>query len=485
MKKKKFNPAIIIIPVVVIVLVVLVAVMRKVQSSVNNVTYVTVTDAKKDNIKSVVDTTGTIGSEINMEYISPVNAKVASVNVSVGQAVKAGDSLLTYDIEDLQEAYDLASLQNLSEQASTNNTIHSSDESAEKARDAERRINEYNSKIDSKKSEIDALKNELANFELSEADRYKKQQSLEDRTLELQELQAQLEGAKAEKEAAQAGIMSEDQRQSLEYSMKVSGFSVTDAENNLNTAKAGIVAEYDGIVTEISVTSGSMASQGQTMIVIARTSDMKVDFSISKYDLADIELGQKVAVKVLGHDYEGTVSSISKVAVTQQSGLSSAASAAMVPAQVHIDNPDDKLVIGIDAELSITTGESSDAVVVPAATVNQDKEGTFVYSYGNGKVVRKEVKVGIISDEYAEILEGISEGDPVVTEVDMTIKDGLEAETLKAKDTGKDKEKDSEDSSAEGVAEEASSAEGAAEETAPANEEESVPAASEASSAAE
>lgn len=449
MKKKKFNPAVIIIPVVVIVLIVMAAVMRKIQSSANNVVYVTVTNAKKDSIKSVVDTTGTIGSEINMEYISPVNAKVASVNVSVGQAVKAGDSLLTYDIEDLQEAYDLASLQNLSEQASTNNTIHSSDESAAKAKDAERRINEYNSKIDSKKSEIEAIKNELANFELSETDRYKKQQSLEDRTVELQELQAQLEGAKAEKEAAQAGIMSDDQRQSLEYSMKVSGFSVTDAENNLNSAKAGIVAEYDGIVTEIGVAAGTLAAQGQTMIVIARSSDMKVDFSISKYDLPDIQIGQKATIKTLGNEYEGTVSSISKLAVTQQSALSSAASSPMVPAQIHIDNPDEKLVIGLDAEIGITTGEAGDAVVVPAATVNQDKEGTFVYSYEKGKVVRKEVKVGIISDEYAEILEGISEGDPVVTEVDMTIKDGLEAETIKAKETTKEKADETEATSAE------------------------------------
>ncbi len=459
MKKKKFNPAVIIIPVVVIVLIVMAAVMRKIQSSANNVVYVTVTNAKKDSIKSVVDTTGTIGSEINMEYISPVNAKVASVNVSVGQAVKAGDSLLTYDIEDLQEAYDLASLQNLSEQASTNNTIHSSDESAAKAKDAERRINEYNSKIDSKKSEIEAIKNELANFELSETDRYKKQQSLEDRTVELQELQAQLEGAKAEKEAAQAGIMSDDQRQSLEYSMKVSGFSVTDAENNLNSAKAGIVAEYDGIVTEIGVAAGTLAAQGQTMIVIARSSDMKVDFSISKYDLPDIQIGQKATIKTLGNEYEGTVSSISKLAVTQQSALSSAASSPMVPAQIHIDNPDEKLVIGLDAEIGITTGEAGDAVVVPAATVNQDKEGTFVYSYEKGKVVRKEVKVGIISDEYAEILEGISEGDPVVTEVDMTIKDGLEAETIKAKDTTKEKADETEATSAEETTSESTASE--------------------------
>lgn len=459
MKKKKFNPAVIIIPVVVIVLIVMAAVMRKIQSSANNVVYVTVTNAKKDSIKSVVDTTGTIGSEINMEYISPVNAKVASVNVSVGQAVKAGDSLLTYDIEDLQEAYDLASLQNLSEQASTNNTIHSSDESAAKAKDAERRINEYNSKIDSKKSEIEAIKNELANFELSETDRYKKQQSLEDRTVELQELQAQLEGAKAEKEAAQAGIMSDDQRQSLEYSMKVSGFSVTDAENNLNSAKAGIVAEYDGIVTEIGVAAGTLAAQGQTMIVIARSSDMKVDFSISKYDLPDIQIGQKATIKTLGNEYEGTVSSISKLAVTQQSALSSAASSPMVPAQIHIDNPDEKLVIGLDAEIGITTGEAGDAVVVPAATVNQDKEGTFVYSYEKGKVVRKEVKVGIISDEYAEILEGISEGDPVVTEVDMTIKDGLEAETIKAKETTKEKADETEATSAEETTSESTASE--------------------------
>ena len=186
---------------------------------------------------------------------------------------------------------------------------------------------------------------------------------------------------------------------------------------------------------------------------------MKVDFSISKYDLPDIQIGQKATIKTLGNEYEGTVSSISKLAVTQQSALSSAASSPMVPAQIHIDNPDEKLVIGLDAEIGITTGEAGDAVVVPAATVNQDKEGTFVYSYEKGKVVRKEVKVGIISDEYAEILEGISEGDPVVTEVDMTIKDGLEAETIKAKETTKEKADETEATSAEETTSESTASE--------------------------
>lgn len=437
MKKKKKLKKIIIFAVIIVIIGIVV--IGNMTSTKDTKPVVNVAKAKKGNITATLTTSGTVASEINMDYISPVNASVDKVNVEVGQEVKAGEFLVSYNTDELKSAYDVASLTSLSDQATANNTLNQSKESEQKIKDADAKIADFNSKIDAAKSDIAALNAELSAPNIDKEAAVTKQALLEKKTSELQDYQTQLATAQADKEAAQAGVMSDEQKKSVDYNIQVSKISVTNAENDFDNAKAGLAAEYDGIVTAVNVVNGSMATEGQTLITVARTSDMKVDFTISKYNLSSVKLDQPAKITVLNKEYSGKVSRMSKVAASaitsaDQGGngggsSSASASSAMVGAQVHIDNPDNDLVVGIDADMVITTGEAKDVVTIPTAALNQDKKGDFVYIYENGKVKRKAVKAGLSSDSETEIKEGIKEGDIVVSEVDTSVEDGMQAET--------------------------------------------------------
>lgn len=56
------------------------------------------------------------------------------------------------------------------------------------------------------------------------------------------------------------------------------------------------------------------------------------------------------------------------------------------PARVHIDNPDDNLIIGLDAKLKIELGKKTDVLKVPIAAVNSDSKGDFVYVFSKDKL---------------------------------------------------------------------------------------------------
>ena len=60
--------------------------------------------ATKGTVSSSIDTSGTVKSEITRTYFSDATTKtnVQDVNVELGDTVKAGDQLLTYDIADLE-----------------------------------------------------------------------------------------------------------------------------------------------------------------------------------------------------------------------------------------------------------------------------------------------------------------------------------------------------------------------------------------------
>ena len=111
---------------------------------------------------------------------------------------------------------------------------------------------------------------------------------------------------------------------------------------------------------------------------------------------------------------------MSKIAQQGESG------SAMVTVKVHIDNPDDSLILGLDAKVNIDLGTVEDVVTVPVSAVNSDTQGDFIYTVEDGIVVKKYVTTGLSSKEEMEIKSGIEEGEKIIITVDSSIMEGME-----------------------------------------------------------
>ena len=73
----------------------------------------------------------------------------------------------------------------------------------------------------------------------------------------------------------------------------------------------------------------------------------------------------------------------------------------------------------------VSTAQALDAVLVPVMAVNVDVDGEFVYVVENSIVVKKPVTTGISSDTMVQILEGLSQGEQVVTDVSSGLMEGM------------------------------------------------------------
>ena len=147
---------------------------------------------------------------------------------------------------------------------------------------------------------------------------------------------------------------------------------------------------------------------------------------MTKYDLEKLAVGQKATVNVSGHEYEGEIVKIDRMATTNNSGT------AVVGAEVRINNPDEYIYLGIEAKVEIYTESASQILVLPVECVNADKEGDFVYTVESGVVVKKSVITGISSDTYIEIKEGLAEGEQVITSVTTGIEEGMPVTAIPA-----------------------------------------------------
>jgi hypothetical protein len=95
------------------------------------------------------------------------------------------------------------------------------------------------------------------------------------------------------------------------------------------------------------------------------------------------------------------------------------------PIEVEIPNPGFKLKPGMYARVTVTTDERKDALVVPTNAVVDytGRRGVFVAS-GDSTVSFRPVRVGIEESEQIEILDGVAEGDRVVTTGAGGLRDG-------------------------------------------------------------
>lgn len=418
-------------------------------------------EVKKEDISQEITTSGTvIGLERNA-YTSPVTAKVDDIYVEVGQTVKAGDVLLTYDATELGDDLEKVQLQAQVERAAGNESYEMANEAAGKVSTAKKKIKELNEDIKTLNKEIKELTKEIAEYEkkmkaasgttageagveseenaavtapaptLSEKEMKKYNKAVEELEKKNKTLMTKQEELAKQEMIVEANAdvkVSNSTKTQINVSNQISDMNINDAQARVDAAEAGIVAEKDGIVESIDIVKGTYAGETQTLLTIISADKIGVEFAISKDDLTSVAKGQKARVVVANKEYTGTVEFVSRVATMDANLLGSAsASGGSIKGRIELDNPDDEIFVGVAAKAYIFLGESTDALVVPYSAICTDVEGDYVLVVNDNNIIeRKDIKLGLCSGEYYEVLEGLAEGDKVITNVTKTMKPGDE-----------------------------------------------------------
>lgn len=446
------------------------------------------TEVTKGDIEQTISTSGTVQSENVKTYFADVAAPVAKVDLEVGTTIEAGQKLLTYDTVDLELAKQEADLtasatkkklaaqleesnQNEIKFATSNVGVGTYDS---QIADLEAKIDNVYCMINSNdkwksdegtklESEISDLKAEMSSISGNSAEEKKRKDKLEDRIDErydeinshdntdlneylrqgkeqLSKLEEYKSEQKSTKQSSETAILSGTEKSEISDNTKLTGIAVETANNNLEKASKGITAEFGGIVSDVKVIEGSMTAMGSELFTIADCKNVKVVMSVSKFDLEYLQVGQKTDITVAGHPYTGSIKKIDRMAKKNESG------SAVVTAEIHVDNPDDFIYLGVDAKVIIHIANATDAMMLPVEAVNTDKSGYYCYVIANGIIERRELTLGISSDSYTEILGGLNTGDQVITDTAMDLESllGTKATSISSEMTGEESLSDNE-----------------------------------------
>lgn len=224
---------------------------------------------------------------------------------------------------------------------------------------------------------------------------------------------------KAQKDSSENGAMDQGSRSQLEANTEMEKIDGQATLDSIAQVERGILADYNGVVTEVEAVEGATPQEGGKLVTLESTEKVKVEITVSKYDLDKIALGQDAQIDIAGKKYDGKVTKINRMATNNASG------AAVVGAEIGIENPDSSIYLGVEAKAEIHIAEAAGAVAIPFEVVNTDMEGDFVFVVENGIVAKKRITTGISSDSYIEVKEGLKEGEAVIVTTGQELEEGM------------------------------------------------------------
>lgn len=225
---------------------------------------------------------------------------------------------------------------------------------------------------------------------------------------------------KTQKETSENGSMDQGSRRQLEANTEKERMENQEDITSIEEVESGITAAFNGVVTEVEAVEGQTMQEGAKLVTLESTEKVKVEISVSKYDLEKIKAGQAADINIAGKEYKGKVTKINRMATTNASGT------AVVGAEIEILNPDADIYLGVEARVEIHISKVAGAVAVPVELINADQEGDFVFVAQDGLVVKKRLTLGISSDSCSEVKEGLSEGEQVIVTTGQELEEGMQ-----------------------------------------------------------
>ena len=278
---------------------------------------------------------------------------------------------------------------------------------------------------------IRSTSNEINDLSMSD-EMKEKQRIIDAEQKKLDDMKEEISRREGKESSSEAGIVDPYAKQQQADNMQSAQITAEEAAEKLAKGQEGVKAEFGGIVTKIATMSssanasaggglleGATVSEGTELFTIESNQQVKVDISITKYDLAKIAVGQKADITIADQKYEGEVTKINKVAANNAQG------SPVVGVEVHINNPDSGIYLGVEAQVVIHTNSAQDVITLPVEIVNTDRNGDFCYVVENGVVTMRRITTGISSDTDVEVTDGLKEGDLVVYDMTGSVTEGM------------------------------------------------------------
>lgn len=394
----------------------------------------------RHDLEAIVSASGKIRAQKSVNVSAETMGKVVGLAVNEGDTVKAGQFLLQIDPRNLQTQVNSREASLAAARSQLNETRRSLENVRTNLKQAQDNLNRQQELFKSgltPRETLDRAENEVT---LREADLGQREQSIITQETRIKQEEAALE----------------------------------NAQFDLN--KVRIVSPIDGIVTRRNIEEGetvvigTMNNAGTVLLQIADLSVIETEVEVDETDIPFIQLGQPAKIKIDAFpdkEFPGRVTEVGNSAIQTAGAATSRATNFKVVVTLEGEVPNVRPGFTCTAVITTATREKAIAVPIQATTVREmvvnadgslvrdtppaagqpaarrvttpvelqpgqsrkEVEGAFVAR--DGHAVFTPIKVGIAGDKFFEVLDGLAEGDEVITGPFASVRTLKDGDTVK------------------------------------------------------
>ncbi len=402
---------------------------------------VTAEKIDRRDLEAIVTASGKIQPKKSVNISAETMGKVVHLRVEQGDLVKAGQPLLEIDPKNLE--------------SQLNQRQASLDTAKSTLVQTKAQVN--NARVALKQSE-DTLARQEAQFKAGLLSRQ-----------EFERAQADLETQRTNLQVSLQSVQVQEQR------IKQEEANLASAQYDLN--KVRIVSPIDGLVTARNVEEGetavvgTMNNAGTVLLTVADLSVIETELEVDETDIPFVKLGQPAKITIDALQDQTFTGKVTEVGNSPIATTGTTTRATNFKVKVTIDGRVPNVRPGFTCTAVITTATREKAISVPiqAMTVrervfNADgsmvpvpmpppgsrpkattapvtpeelkpgqtrKEIEGVFAIREGRAVFVPVKTGIAGEKYFEVLEGLKDGDEVVTGPFQSVRGMKDGDTVK------------------------------------------------------
>ena len=361
------------------------------------------TVVRRDFVQTVV-ASGRVETPHRIDVGSQITATVLRVPVAEGQAVKAGDTLIELESAELQAALRQADV------AVTQARTRLRQLREVQAPVAEQALRQAQTNLDNARTQLHRNQDLAQKGFIGEA-------GLDDSRKAVELADAQVHSAQKQFETAKPA--------GSDYALAEA--AVVQAQASADAARARaryavIKAAADGVLIGRNVEVGDVVQPGKVLMTLSPAGRTQLIVQIDEKNLHLLALGQKALASPDAYPQQRIPAELVYInpGVNAQTGA--------VEVKLDVASPPATLKQDMTVSVDIEVARRPQALLVPSATVHDPDTSTpWVYRVEQGRALRADVKLGLHSGGFSEVVSGLRAGDPVVATA--SVSDGQHVRT--------------------------------------------------------
>lgn len=196
-------------------------------------------------------------------------------------------------------------------------------------------------------------------------------------------------------------------------------------DQSVDRKTVDILAPDSGKVLRVLEKSERVISAGTPLVEIGNPRDIEVVIDVLSTDAVKVEPGLMVQVEGWGGGamLPGVVRTVEPAAFTKISALG--IEEKRVNIIVDLEEPESNLGDNYRVQAKIILSRGDDILQVPVSSIFRSGKGWNVFVIKKGKAVKQPITIGQRGAYYAEVLDGLAEGDKVVVHPTNDLEDGM------------------------------------------------------------